>query len=129
MQILRYFWGKSRFDLFRISNMSICTQLCHFFGFDGRIWFRLHKFLVIADAQMSRNMRKPTMWILSTSDTNQAVQPLEMARGLKFCIKEVEALSIQVAKTKALISFAVTRFVYLLSGRNRLYFIVSHSRR
>ena len=26
------------------------------------------------------------------SDTNQAVQPLKMARGLKFCIKEVEGL-------------------------------------
>ena len=37
-------------------------------------------------------MRKPTMWILTRSDTNQAVQPLEMARGLKFCIKEVEVL-------------------------------------
>ena len=30
--------------------------------------------------------------ILTRSDTNQAVQPLEMARGLKFCIKEVEVL-------------------------------------
>ena len=29
-------------------------------------------------------MRKPTMWILTRSDTNQAVQLLEMARGLKF---------------------------------------------
>ena len=37
-------------------------------------------------------MRKPTMWFLTRSDTNQAVQPLEMARGLKFCIKEVEGL-------------------------------------
>ena len=35
---------------------------------------------------MSRVMRKPTMWILTRSDTNQAVQQLEMARGLKFCI-------------------------------------------
>ena len=32
------------------------------------------------------------MWILPRSDTNQAVQPLEMARGLKFCIQEVEVL-------------------------------------
>ena len=32
------------------------------------------------------------MWILTKSDTNQAVQPLEVARGLKFCIKEVEVL-------------------------------------
>ena len=37
-------------------------------------------------------MRKPTIWILTRSDTNQAVQPLEMARGLKFCIKEEEEL-------------------------------------
>ena len=28
-------------------------------------------------------MRKPTIWILTRSDTNQAVQPLEMARGLE----------------------------------------------
>ena len=55
-------------------------------------------------------MRKPTIWILTRSDTNQAVQPLEMARGLKFCIQsEVEVYcTIQGAKTKALISFAVT---------------------
>ena len=46
-------------------------------------------------------MRKPTMWILTRSDTNQAVQLLKMSRGLKFCIEEV-------AKTKVLISFAVT---------------------
>ena len=32
------------------------------------------------------------MWILNRSDTNQAVQPLEMARGWKFCIEEVEVL-------------------------------------
>ena len=41
---------------------------------------------------MSRNVRKPTMWFLTRSDTNQAVQPLEMARDLKFCIKEVKVL-------------------------------------
>ena len=41
---------------------------------------------------MSRDMRKPTMWFLTRSDTNQAVQPMKMARGLKFCIWEVEVL-------------------------------------
>ena len=41
---------------------------------------------------MSRNTRKPTMWFLTRSDTNQAVQLLKTARGLKFCIKEVEVL-------------------------------------
>ena len=53
-------------------------------------------------------MKKPIMWILTRSDKNQALQPLEMARGLKFCTKEVEILYYPVAKTKALISFAVT---------------------
>ena len=48
-----------------------------------REWLNLH---------LSRNMRKPTMWILTGSYTNQAVQPLEMARGLKFWIQEVEVL-------------------------------------
>ena len=37
-------------------------------------------------------MRKPTMWILIRSDTNQAVQLLEVARGLKFGIWKVEVL-------------------------------------
>ena len=32
------------------------------------------------------------MWILTRSDTNQAIQPLEMARGLKFWILEVRVL-------------------------------------
>ena len=35
---------------------------------------------------MSRNMRKPTMW--TRSDTNQAVQLLDMARGLKFVFRK-----------------------------------------
>ena len=53
-------------------------------------------------------MGKPTLWILTRSDTNQAVQPLEMARRLKFCIKEVEVFYYSSSENKALISFAVT---------------------
>ena len=41
---------------------------------------------------MSCDMRKPTMCFLTRSDTNQAVQAMKMARGLKFCILEVEVL-------------------------------------
>ena len=37
-------------------------------------------------------MRKPTMLFLTRSDTNQAVQLMEMARGLNVCIEEVEVL-------------------------------------
>ena len=40
------------------------------------------------------------------SDTNWAVQPQKMARGLKFLIYEVEGLIIYSTKSKALISCA-----------------------
>ena len=49
---------------------------------------------------MSRDMRKPTMWFPTRSDTNQAVQPLEMVRGAKFCIKEVEGLHYPSSENK-----------------------------
>ena len=53
-------------------------------------------------------MRKPVFSGFQTRfDTNQAVQPKKIARGLKFPILEVEKLY-YVAKTKALISCAVT---------------------
>ena len=50
-------------------------------------------------------MRKPTFWFPTWSDTNWAVQLQKMARGLKFRMRDH---TINVAKTKALISFAVT---------------------
>ena len=37
-------------------------------------------------------MRKPTFLFKTWSDTNQAVQPMKMARGWKFNIEEVEVL-------------------------------------
>ena len=37
-------------------------------------------------SQMSRIMRKSTLWFLNRSDTNQAVQAKKMARGWKFWI-------------------------------------------
>ena len=49
---------------------------------------------------MSLDTRKPTMWILTGSDTNQAVQLLEMATGLKFQIQQVEALYYPSSKNK-----------------------------
>ena len=41
---------------------------------------------------MSRDVRKPTFWFPTWSNTNQAVQLQKMARGLIFWIKEVEGL-------------------------------------
>ena len=51
-------------------------------------------------------MRKPKFWFLTRSDTNQTVQLQNMASGLKFRYKG--DCTIYVAKTKALIRFAVT---------------------
>ena len=50
------------------------------------------------------------MWFPNRFDTNRAVQAEKMARGLKFWFYKEEKLYylIRVAKTKALISFAVT---------------------
>ena len=59
---------------------------------------------------MSRLVGKPTMWFPNRSDTNRAVQAQKMARSLKFRISVVQKrnCTIRVAKTKALVSFAVT---------------------
>ena len=48
-------------------------------------------------------MGKPTMWFSNKYDTNRAVQEQKIARGWKF-----RNSSVHVAKTKALISFAVS---------------------
>ena len=55
-------------------------------------------------------MTEPTFLFPTWSDTNEAVQPQKMARGLKFWIKKVEERdrTISVAKKKSLISLAVT---------------------
>ena len=49
---------------------------------------------------MSRDMRKPTIWFLTRSDTNQAVQPMKMARGLKFQICKIEGLHYLCSENK-----------------------------
>ena len=57
---------------------------------------------------LSSVMRKPMFCFITWFDTNQAVQLQKMARGLKFRILKKRDCTIYVAKTKALISFAVT---------------------
>ena len=57
---------------------------------------------------MSHLVRKPTMWLPNRSDTNQALKSQKQARRLEFRIKKEEEEYFCVAKTKALISFAVT---------------------
>ena len=53
-------------------------------------------------------MGKPTMWFLTSCDTNRPVQAQKRARSLKFWIKVEEELYYPSTKTKALISFPVT---------------------
>ena len=45
---------------------------------------------ILCTLHLSSLMRKPTMWFLNRSDTNQAVQAQKMARSLKFQIEEEE---------------------------------------
>ena len=45
-------------------------------------------------------MRKPTFWFPTRSDTNQAVQPQKMARGLKFRVLKVEGLDYLCSENK-----------------------------
>ena len=83
-----------------IVHASFCNCACHL----CRSWSETLKTL-----KLSRDVRKATFWFLTWSDTNQAAQPHKMARSLKFCIgSRWIVLYIYVAKTKGLISFAVT---------------------
>ena len=63
----------------------------------GQIWLELLTVLIrgpdVRKAFEPRHeMRKPTFWFPTRSDTNQAVQLQKMARGLKFRILKVEGL-------------------------------------
>ena len=53
-------------------------------------------------------MRKLTIWVSDQVDTNRPVQSQKITRSLKFRIRKKRDWTIHVAKTKALISFAVT---------------------
>ena len=69
-------------------------------------------FLSALQEEMSRLVGKLTMWFPNRSDTNWPVQSLKQARSLEFWIYLEEGLchpcTVSVAKSKALISFAVT---------------------
>ena len=78
----------------------------------------MHRYIYL-NLDMSHLMRKQTMWFPTRSDIKKAVQAQKMARGWKFWIWNC---TIPVAKTKALISFAVIAklicaFVYAYTQR------------
>ena len=52
-------------------------------------------------------MRKPTIWVLTGSDTNRPIQSQKKARSLKFVLKKKDC-TIRAAKSMVLLSCAVT---------------------
>ena len=58
--------------------------------------------------EMSHDVRKQSSGVTTRSDTNLPVQSQKQARSLKFRILEEKKVYYRVAKTKVLISFAVT---------------------
>ena len=67
------------------------------------------------------SMSRETVFGVSVSDTNQAVQPQKMDRCLKFLIKEVDGQYYE-AKTKALISLTVQLICAILSAYAKRWF-------
>ena len=89
-----------------MANWSLCIRLCPsprslykrtagFFSL-GKMLIRFEKEILISVYRymrlsvvrnhLSRVMRKPTFWFPPWPDTNKAVQPHKIARGLKFRI-------------------------------------------
>ena len=84
---------------------------------------------------MIRLMTKPVFGVSDQvqSDTNLAIQPQKMVRGLKFRIYKEERLYIYVTKTKVLISFVVTAqlicaFVFAFANKTGFLMILIYSR-
>ena len=91
-----------RFNLFCVSVVSISLiEILVEFTTYSVILVPQRVFEIAATIKhMSRVMRKPSFWFSTRSDTNQAVQPHKMARGLKFRIKEVEGLYYPCSENK-----------------------------
>ena len=62
-------------------------------------------------------MRKPTFWCSTWSDTNRALQPQKMARGLKFQISKVEGLYSLCRENKGADQLCDYLFAYLCSHK------------
>ena len=67
-------------------------------------------------------MRKPVFMVWTRSDTNRAVQPQKMARGLEF--QKQRDCTVYVAKTKALFSCTLAEqlictFCFHICEKNR----------
>ena len=65
---------------------------------------------------MSRIMRKLTFWFPTWSNTNQAVQPQKMARGLKFRIYVEEGLYYPCSENKGAMLICV--FVFRIYAKS-----------
>ena len=93
-----------RFDMSKVEDwapLSICrstnygwalTPHCPLLPLGERVPLFYFYLFYLIEKNMSRDVRKPTFWFQTCSDTNKAVQLQKMARGLKFRIKKVEGL-------------------------------------
>ena len=82
----------------------------------------------VATEQINRVMRKPTFWFPTLFDTNQAMQLLKMARGLKFRIYSVEGLDYLCGENKGVISFAVTAKLIAVTAKLICVFVFAYSK-
>ena len=76
------------------------------------IWLYSFGNIMILFVLLAINRAVSTKWFPNRFDTNQAVHTQKMVRGGNFWILESRGIVLSVAKTKALISFAVTVFAY-----------------
>ena len=68
-----------------------------------------HKQKKARGLKLSLCLRKPTIWVLTRSDTNQPVQSQKQARSLKFWIEEVEGLYYTCSENKGADQLRVCR--------------------
>ena len=77
-------YGKIIYKILEKNKNVKATYLPYFFGdVTGNTHISFFS-LTQKYTKLSRNMSKQTLWIRTMSETNRAVQPLEMAKGLKF---------------------------------------------
>ena len=97
-----------------------CVTFSRQSNFKTSILYRNTLYSKFKVLNVSRIMRKPTMWFPNRFDTNRAVQAQKMARSWNFGLGKKRNFTICVAKTKALISFAVIADLCLFSHMQKL---------
>ena len=92
-----------------IFNTKIC---CHSITISSTVHTEVkggaNKIMAVVSNHLSHVMKNPTMWFSNRSDANGAVKHRRWLETGNFGFRKKRHCTIHVAKTKALISFAVT---------------------